>query len=103
MFNVILGEKAIDGRLRHFPTWISSRNLANEPWDEAVQALIEAVTGRYDVRALLPRQEKAPWGWRPTRVGPLRAHRRGRPGFELGGGQRPRPVLVPPVLNAGSR
>src|SRR5713226_9971877 len=49
VFNVILGEKAIDDRLRHFPTWISSRNLANETSDEAVQALIEAVTGRYDV------------------------------------------------------
>ncbi|HAC44654.1 MAG TPA: oligoendopeptidase F, partial [Chloroflexi bacterium] len=49
IFNVILGEKAIDDRLRHFPTWISSRNLANETSDEAVRALIEAVTGRYDV------------------------------------------------------
>ena len=49
IYNVILGEKAIDDRLRHFPTWISSRNLANEASDEAVQALVEAVTGRYDV------------------------------------------------------
>ncbi|TMD90745.1 MAG: M3 family oligoendopeptidase [Chloroflexi bacterium] len=49
IYNVILGEKAIDDRLRHFPTWISSRNLANETSDEAVQALVEAVTGRYDV------------------------------------------------------
>jgi oligoendopeptidase F len=49
IFNVILQEKAIDDRLRHFPTWISSRNLANETSDEAVQALVEAVTGRYDV------------------------------------------------------
>jgi len=49
IFNVILGEKAIDDRLRHFPAWISSRNLANETSDEAVQALVEAVTGRYDM------------------------------------------------------
>src|SRR5712691_11440249 len=49
IFNVILGEKQIDDRLRHFPSWISSRNLANETSDEAVQALVEAVTGRYDV------------------------------------------------------
>ena len=49
IFNVILGEKAIDDRLRQFPTWISSRNLANETSDQAVQALVEAVTGRYDV------------------------------------------------------
>jgi oligoendopeptidase F len=49
IFNVILQEKAIDDRLRHFPSWISSRNLANETSDDAVQALVEAVTGRYDV------------------------------------------------------
>src|SRR6059058_3025007 len=49
IFNVILQDKAIDDRLRHFPTWISSRNLANETSDEAVQALVDAVTGRYDV------------------------------------------------------
>jgi oligoendopeptidase F len=49
IFNVILQEKAIDDRLRHFPSWISSRNLANETSDEAVQALVDAVTGRYDI------------------------------------------------------
>src|ERR1700730_12648269 len=51
IFNVILQEKAIDDRLRHFPSWISSRNLANETSDEAVQALVAAVTGRYDICA----------------------------------------------------
>ncbi len=49
IFNVILQEKAIDDRLRRFPTWLSARNLANETSDEAVQALVDAVTGRYDV------------------------------------------------------
>ena len=49
IFNVILQEKSIDDRLRKFPTWISSRNLANETSDEAVQALVEAVTSRYDI------------------------------------------------------
>src|SRR2546426_937090 len=49
IFNVILQEKAIDDRLRHFPTWISSRNLANETSDQAVQALVDAVTSRYDM------------------------------------------------------
>lgn len=49
IFNVLLQEKSIDDRVRHFPTWISSRNLANETSDEAVQALVDAVTGRYDV------------------------------------------------------
>jgi oligoendopeptidase F len=49
IYNVILQEKSIDDRLRRFPSWISSRNLANETSDEAVQALVDAVTGRYDV------------------------------------------------------
>jgi oligoendopeptidase F len=49
IYNVIMQEKAIDDRLRHFPTWISSRNLANETSDQAVQALVDAVTSRYDV------------------------------------------------------
>jgi len=49
IFNTILQEKAIDDRLRKFPTWISSRNLANETSDEAVQALVDAVTSRYDI------------------------------------------------------
>ena len=49
VFNVILQEKAIDDRLRQFPSWISSRNLSNETSDEAVHALVEAVTSRYDI------------------------------------------------------
>ena len=58
IFNVILQEKAIDDRKRHFPTWISSRNLANETSDAAVQALVDAVTGRYDVCARYYRVKK---------------------------------------------
>ena len=49
VFNTILLDKSIDDRLRGYPTWISSRNLANETTDEAVDALIEATTSRYDV------------------------------------------------------
>ena len=49
VYNTILLDKSIDDRLRHYPTWISSRNLANETSDEAVQALIDAVVSRYDV------------------------------------------------------
>jgi oligoendopeptidase F len=49
VFNTILLDKSIDDRLRGYPTWISARNLANETTDEAVQALIEATTSRYDV------------------------------------------------------
>jgi oligoendopeptidase F len=64
IFNTILQEKAIDDRLRHFPSWISSRNLANETSDEAVQALVDAVTSRYDICVRY---------YRASRMGPLRA------------------------------
>jgi len=49
VFNVTLQEKAIEDRLRHFSTWVSSRNLANETSDEAVQALVDAVSGRFEI------------------------------------------------------
>jgi oligoendopeptidase F len=49
VFNTILLDKSIDDRLRGYPTWISSRNLANETTDEAVEALVEATTSRYEV------------------------------------------------------
>jgi oligoendopeptidase F len=39
----------VDDRLRKYPDWISSRNLSNEASDESVQALITAVTARYDI------------------------------------------------------
>jgi oligoendopeptidase F len=51
IFNVLLQHKSISDRLRRYPTWISARNLANEISDEAVQALVEAVTGRYQLVA----------------------------------------------------
>ena len=43
IFNTLLADKATDDRLRHYPTWLSSRNLANEASDESVQALVDAV------------------------------------------------------------
>jgi oligoendopeptidase F len=49
IFNSILVDKSIDDRLRGYPTWISARNLRNDTTDEAVQALIDATTSRYDV------------------------------------------------------
>jgi oligoendopeptidase F len=49
VFNTILLDKSIDDRLRGYPTWLSSRNLANETTDEAVDALIQATTSRYDL------------------------------------------------------
>ena len=49
IFNTLLNDKAVDDRLRSYPDWISSRNLSNEASDESVQALVQAVTARYDI------------------------------------------------------
>jgi oligoendopeptidase F len=49
VYNAILLDKSIDDRLRGYANWLSSRNLANETTDEAVQALIDAAVSRYDV------------------------------------------------------
>ncbi|MFT7598539.1 MAG: oligoendopeptidase F, partial [Acidimicrobiales bacterium] len=49
VFNTLLADKATDDRLRKFDGWISSRNLANEASDASVQALVDAVVGRYDI------------------------------------------------------
>ena len=48
-FNTLLADKMVEDRLRHFPNWLASRNLANEASDESVQALVEAVRARYEV------------------------------------------------------
>jgi oligoendopeptidase F len=49
LFNTLLADKATKDRLRDYPHWLASRNLANEASDDSVQALIEAVVGRYDL------------------------------------------------------
>ena len=49
VFNTLLHDKAVDDRLRSYPTWLTSRNLANEATDESVAALVDAVKGRYDI------------------------------------------------------
>jgi oligoendopeptidase F len=49
VFNTLLVDKATDDRLRSYPSWIASRNLANEASDESVQALLDAVQSRYDI------------------------------------------------------
>lgn len=49
VFNTLLVDKATDDRLRSYPSWIASRNLANEASDESVQALVDAVQSRYDI------------------------------------------------------
>ena len=47
--NQVLGEKAVDDRLRGFATWRSSRNLENGLSDAAVDIQQAAVTARVDI------------------------------------------------------
>jgi oligoendopeptidase F len=49
LFNTLLADKATDDRLRGYPSWLAARNLANEASEESVQALLEAVRGRYEI------------------------------------------------------
>jgi oligoendopeptidase F len=49
IFNTLLHDKSIDDRLRSYPSWIASRNLANEASAESVQALLDAVRANYDL------------------------------------------------------
>jgi oligoendopeptidase F len=49
VLNTLLAEKMVDDRLRSYPHWLASRNLANEASDESVEALIAAVRGRYEL------------------------------------------------------
>lgn len=51
VFNTVLADKASDDRLRRYPTWLSARNLSNEVDDATVDALVAAVTARYDIVA----------------------------------------------------
>jgi oligoendopeptidase F len=49
VFNTLLADKMVDDRLRNYPHWLASRNLANEASDESVEALIQAVRARYEL------------------------------------------------------
>lgn len=49
IYNTLVHDKAVEDRLRAYPHWLASRNLANEASDESVMALIEAVRGRFDI------------------------------------------------------
>ena len=49
IFNTVVLDKSIDDRLRGYETWITSRNLANDTTDEAVEALVQAAVSRYGV------------------------------------------------------
>ncbi len=49
IYNTLVYDKSVEDRLRHYPHWLASRNLANEASDESVMALIQAVRNRYDI------------------------------------------------------
>ncbi|HLA44775.1 MAG TPA: M3 family oligoendopeptidase, partial [Aggregatilineales bacterium] len=51
VFNMILLDKSSRDNIRGYKNWVSSRNLANQVDDATVEALIDAVTGRYDIVA----------------------------------------------------
>jgi oligoendopeptidase F len=49
ILNTLLADKMVDDRLRSYPHWLASRNLANEASDESVEALVSAVRARYEL------------------------------------------------------
>jgi len=49
IYNMLVHDKATDDRLRRYDHWLSSFNLSQEASDEAVEALITAVRGRFDL------------------------------------------------------
>ena len=49
VFNTLLADKASTDRLRNYDHWLDARNESNQVEREMVEALIEAVTGRYDL------------------------------------------------------
>ncbi len=49
IYNTLIHDKSVEDRLRAYPHWLASRNLANEASDESVMALIDAVRARYDI------------------------------------------------------
>jgi oligoendopeptidase F len=56
--NTLAADKASDDRLRRYPTWISARNMDNQVDDATVEALVRAVTTRYDIVARYYRLKK---------------------------------------------
>ena len=49
VFNTLLADKSTTDKLRKYPSWITSRNLANETDDKTVNALVNSVTAKYSV------------------------------------------------------
>ena len=51
IFNTLALDKANSDQRRGYASWISARNLSNKASDEVVEALVETVTGNYDLVA----------------------------------------------------
>ncbi len=49
IFNTLIADKHTNDKLRGYPHWLKSRNLANEIQDHSVEALIDSVTGSYEL------------------------------------------------------
>jgi oligoendopeptidase F len=49
VFNMLAVQKRSVDKMRKYPSWVASRNLSNELDDEDVEALVGAVTSRYDI------------------------------------------------------
>lgn len=49
IFNTILADKSTNDKLRKYESWIDSRNLANQTNRETVDALVNSVTGQYEL------------------------------------------------------
>ena len=49
--NTLTSDKATTDHLRHYPSWITSRNLSNQVADEIVETLVQTVTDNYSLVA----------------------------------------------------
>ena len=49
IFNTILADKSTNDKLRKYDSWIDSRNLANQTNRETVDALVNSVTGQFEL------------------------------------------------------
>ncbi|MFW6157290.1 MAG: M3 family oligoendopeptidase, partial [Balneolaceae bacterium] len=79
VFNTLLADKYTNDKLRKYPTWITSRNLANEIAEETVEMLIDTVTGSYGLVQRFYRLKKRLLGYDELfdydRYAPLRENR----------------------------
>lgn len=49
IFNTVLADCMLDDKRRSYPTWVTSRNMANKISDDSVETLVQSVMSRYDI------------------------------------------------------